>query len=226
MKVQSSFKIAIPLILGYFPIGMTFGLVAYQQNLGFWAAFSFSAFVYAGASQFVALGLLVDGSATLVQVFIAVWLVNLRHVILSLAYLPHVKEWSLRDRLRFFPILTDETFAVLLGTPSARENPETAFRVGFLTYLSWVASTVVGYSFGHFLPNPKSLGLDFALPALFIGIISLFIKSKSQFVSFLAAIACTLIFHFVFKMGHFAVIFSAMIASLIGWSFECKRISH
>ncbi len=225
VKQPSALKLAMPIMLGYAPIGATFGLLAYQQNLGMAATFAFSTIIYAGSSQFALLGLLALHNVSVLQIFITVFLINLRHFILSLAYIPNTRQWSFFQKLRFFPILTDENFAVLLSSPEIKKDPVMVFRVSLWTYSTWAVFPLIGYSFASLIPDPKILGLDFALSALFIGIIVLFINSLEQVIAFASAILFMLFFYFALDCGRFSVILAAIFASLVGWGVECRRKS-
>ena len=224
MKNSPALKLAMPIMLGYLPIGLTFGLLAYQQNIGLMATMGLSMVLYAGAAQFAMLGMVAAGSLGLIPTFATIFLINLRHFILSLAYAPHTRQWTWWEKIRFFPILTDENFAVLISS-SEKKNPQVSFRVSIFDYLTWAAGTLIGYQFAHFIPDPKLFGLDFALPALFIGIIVLFITSIEQIITFFSAILFMLFFYFVVGAGRSSVILAAICASFVGWRFECKRKS-
>jgi 4-azaleucine resistance transporter AzlC len=225
VKQTTSLKLAMPVMLGYAPIALTFGLLTYQQHLGVWTAMALSMILYAGASQFAVLGLLTLTSVSLVHVFITVFLINLRHFILSLAYAPNTKEWNLLQKLRLFTILTDENFAVLMTNNEAKKNPTKSYHVSILTYSTWAVFTLIGYGFASLIPDPKFLGLDFALSAMFIGIIILFIDSLEQIFTFIASILLMLFFYFVLDCGRFSVILAAILASFVGWGIECRRKS-
>lgn len=219
MVFSSSLRISMPVMFGYFPVAMTFGLVASQQGVSVSMALALSGLVFAGASQFVGLTMLATNDTGFLAVFFTVGLINLRHFILSLAYLPQVRSWTVFQKLRFFPFLTDETFAVLLGQPSVAARPGAAWSVALLNYGTWFAGTATGYFSGHLIPDPKKFGLDFALPALFIGIIVLFIKKKSHIIALLATLALTVLFFGVFDLGRNGVLFAAMLGGTIGWQF-------
>ena len=44
---------AMPLLGGYIPVAISFGLIATQANFSVWEATAISALIYAGASQFL-----------------------------------------------------------------------------------------------------------------------------------------------------------------------------
>lgn len=213
----SVLKNVTPVIFGYLPVAITFGLLANQQQLGIALTLALSAFVYAGASQFVGLTLLATGYTAFAPVFLTIWLVNLRHFILSLAYLPQTSEWSLLSKLRFFPFLTDETFAVLMSTKKMKRDSSQAFAVAILSYGTWVTGSAIGFYSGEFVPDPKKFGLDFALTAMFVGIIVLFIKKRSHLVTLVTTLLLSLVFYGIFDAGKNSVLLAALLGSGLGW---------
>lgn len=212
-------------MLGYVPIGLTFGLLAEQQQIGIVSTVLLSALVYAGASQFVALTFIGLAQYSLPQIFITIWLVNLRHFILSLVYLPLTVKWNFGDKLKLFTLLTDETFAVLLNTKEIKKDPKASFRVAVLNYLTWNISTFLGFYLGVFIPNPKTIGLDFALTALFIALVTLFIKKTSHWITFVSTIMLTFFFYQYLDLGRNSVILAALFGSTLGWLWERQRVS-
>lgn len=56
---------AIPLLGGYIPVSLSFGLVATQAGFTTWEAAAISLLIYAGASQFLFVGMIAAGFAAL-----------------------------------------------------------------------------------------------------------------------------------------------------------------
>ena len=54
---------SLPMCVGVFPVGLSFGLLAVQGGLSIWEAFFMSAIVFAGSAQFMALGMLGQGAS-------------------------------------------------------------------------------------------------------------------------------------------------------------------
>ena len=225
MKTKSPLQLVLPIVLGYLPIGMTFGLLAFQQNLHIFPTILLSSVVFAGSAQFAVLGMLAIGNVPLVQIFITTYLINLRHFILSLAYVPNTKTWTLFEKIRFFPILTDENFAILSSTKEIKKDPKKAYAISLMPYASWQVATILGFYFGKLIPDPNRFGLDFALTAMFLGIIVLFIDRFEQVITFIAAILFMIIFYLMFDVGRLSVILSALCASFVGWRFSCRKKS-
>ncbi|MCF8045794.1 MAG: AzlC family ABC transporter permease, partial [Desulfarculaceae bacterium] len=101
----------IPLILGAIPFGIIFGTLASGTDLSFGAAMAMSLFVFAGSAQFIAIGLVNQGTAWLVIV-LTTFVVNLRHLLYGAALVPYYRKLSQGWKVLLSFGLTDETFAV------------------------------------------------------------------------------------------------------------------
>ena len=77
-----------PLILAAIPFGLIFGALAITTGLSAWATLSMSLFVFAGASQFIAVSLLASATA-LPVILLTVFVVNLRHMLYAASLMPH-----------------------------------------------------------------------------------------------------------------------------------------
>ena len=74
-------KSAIPICLGIVPVGISYGLLAMQAGLSRFQTVLMSALVMAGSSQLMAVEMI--GSAAIGSMIMAVFFVNLRHVVMS-----------------------------------------------------------------------------------------------------------------------------------------------
>ena len=63
--IKEGLRAASPLIIGYIPIAMAFGILGKTAGITFSETVMFSAFVSAGASQFMALNLFMAGAGLL-----------------------------------------------------------------------------------------------------------------------------------------------------------------
>ena len=85
--VLTGIKRGFPIFLGYVPLGFAYGVLAVQNNIPAVYAVLFSLFVYAGAGQFIAVGLWGMGASVFSIVF-TTFVINLRHVLMSAAVAP------------------------------------------------------------------------------------------------------------------------------------------
>lgn len=77
----------MPVVLGYIPIGLSYGVLAQKAGLSGFNAVMMSLLVYAGSSQLVAAGLFAAG-APAPSIILTTFVVNLRHMLLSAAIAP------------------------------------------------------------------------------------------------------------------------------------------
>ena len=91
-------KAATPIILGYIPVGIAYGMMAKATGLTFFKALSFSLFVYTGAGQMAAVTMLAQNAAYVTIVF-TVFILNLRHIIMSTCIMEKMEKTSLPIRL-------------------------------------------------------------------------------------------------------------------------------
>lgn len=164
----------IPLIVGAIPFGIIFGTLAEGSGLSFGATLGMSAFVFAGSSQFIALGLLAAGS-TLPLIVLTTVVVNLRHMLYAASLLPYVQNASQRWKAAIGFFLTDEVFAVTIRRYQ-RPDPSSHKHWYYLgaalaMYGNWVLCAGLGLTVGQLIPNAAAWGLDFAMVTTFIGMI-------------------------------------------------------
>jgi len=161
-----AFKASIPVLLGYVAIGFGFGLLAVNTGYPAWFALFMSVFVYAGAAQYIGIGLFAAG-ASLAEIALVTLVVNLRHAAYGLSLIkPYAKHPRIRPYLVF--ALTDETYA-LLSSASEEDRADGNFllMVSGFNQLYWVTGTALGSLAGALIPY-RIDGLDFALTAMFL----------------------------------------------------------
>jgi len=179
MRTDTNFvqgvKSGLPIALGYFPIAIAFGALAVQAQLSWIEATLMSIVVFAGASQFVGISMLLAGAGT-AQIITTTLFLNMRHLIMSL---------TVNDRMRHFPQswknllsfgITDETFALLTlgGAGESQEKEWTSYYVAGLmgtAYLGWVSGTAVGGLGASFIPLEITTAMTVGLYGLFIGLL-------------------------------------------------------
>ncbi|QEQ97787.1 AzlC family ABC transporter permease [Neptunomonas concharum] len=183
-------KATIPLIIGAIPFGILFGTLAEPSGLSVLGALAMSLIVFAGASQFIALGLLAAGAA--VPVIIATtFVVNLRHLLYAANLVPKVRHLPQHWRALMAFGLTDETFAAVSNRYLQQEDIRDAhwFYLGsFLAmYSNWVLCTALGVALGELFPDMTQWGLDFAMSVTFIGMVIPYLKSKPMWAAVIVA---------------------------------------
>lgn len=171
MKEKNIFILTLPVLMGYIPLGITFGILAASNGFSLLEALLSSLIVYAGAGQFVLVGLISAG-AGFIEVFITLFLLNFRHFFYTLTLLEEFKKMNfLKHFIMFF--LSDESFALIsslrqrIENLSSKEKSNFIFKLCFLNYFYWSLGTLLGFLFQKNI-NIDYSGIEFSLNALFI----------------------------------------------------------
>ena len=165
----AAFPATVPVLMGYLSIGIAFGLMLERAGYNFIWAFFMSLTIYAGSGQYLGVELLAT-AAGLGTVAVMTLLINFRHLVYGLSMLEKFRGMGWRKLYMIFS-LTDETYALLAGTPApVGVDPRNFyFSVALLDQLYWIAGSVIGGIAGGMLEGVISIeGIDFAMTALFL----------------------------------------------------------
>lgn len=176
--LASAFRQALPIVLGYVPVGFAYGVLAQKSGLSGVNTVLMSVLVFAGSAQLIAVGLFAALASPL-TIVATTFIVNLRHLLMSASLAPYLSSWS-KTRLTLFAYqLTDETFALHAGR-FAKGNtlPAETFGINVIAQSAWVGGTVLGLAASTLITDIRPIGLDYALPAMFIALLLGQIKSR------------------------------------------------
>ena len=173
-QLKRGIRSGLPIGMGYFPIAIAFGALANQAGLSWLEATSMSLFVYAGASQFVGVSMLLSGAGA-AQIITTTFFLNLRHLIMSLAVNHQMRHFSQgwKNLLSFG--ITDETFAML--TLGEKDPAQVKLHPGYMggllatAYFGWVSGTAVGGLGASYIPDEITTAMIVGLYGLFIGLL-------------------------------------------------------
>ena len=208
----------LPIALGYFPIAIAFGALAGQALLNWWEATLMSLLVYAGASQFVGVTMLLSGAGA-IQIITTTFFLNLRHLIMSLAVNDQMRDFlpAWKKFLSFF--ITDETFALLtLGDQTQRERRTPAYTAGLMitAYLGWVSGSAVGGLGAEFIPTQITTAMTVGLYGLFIGLLVPSARKSSGF-ALIAATSMLLNWALGYLLDPgWAIVLATVLAAVLG----------
>lgn len=197
---QSSFfsilKLTLPVFFGYIAIGIPFGLMLVKNGYPWWVAPIMSLTMYAGAGQYVAVGLFASG-ASLSAIAVAELLLNIRHIVYGLSLIEKFKNTGKWKPYLVFA-LTDETYALMTTTtcPEGQKPGRFYGTIALLDQSYWVLGSVVGAIAGSLIPFDFA-GVDFALTTLFAVLLIEQIKSSKDIVppviGIFAAVICVVL---------------------------------
>lgn len=217
-------KDCIPTLLGYLSIGFAAGVVGKTSGLSIMEITLMSSMIYAGSAQFIMAGMIASqGSVT--AIILTVFIVNLRHLLLSAAISPYFRQLSSFKMTLIGLLLTDETFGVAINKAMNQKSISEKWMHGLniTAYLNWIIATLAGAFFGQWITNPEKFGLDFALTGMFIGLLVLQMISRKIIIKDLVvAVSAVLIVlgTSTFLSGSMAVIAATVAAATIGMAVE------
>ncbi|PIC81592.1 branched-chain amino acid ABC transporter permease [Sporosarcina sp. P18a] len=198
-------KAGSSIAIGYFPVALTFGLLAKTTGLSIIEATAMSVFVYAGAAQYMSLSLLATGVAPWLIVT-NTFIVNIRHFLMTAALSEKVEPAPKWKKAIYAFGITDETFSVLATQKNRQVTTAFTFGVALIAYSSWVVFTAVGHVIGANLPQFLQKAMSVALYAMFIGLLVPSMKGNRKVV-LLAVIAAVI---------HCALYYTQLLST--GWS--------
>lgn len=211
-------RAGLPVALGYFPVAFAFGASASALGITAGEATGISLLMYSGANQAFLLSAMATGMPVALIVLLGA-AASLRHLLYGLV-LRRRLDAGLCANLFFGYGLTDEVFATALTGTSTGMRPSGPWLVGLAlaAWSSWVFGTTVGGVAGSALrATDASLAeaLEFALPALFLGLVWASVSRAMLWPMALAGgLAAALI---LLGVPHLAIPAGALAAMAAGW---------
>ena len=206
----------IPIFIGYITVAITFGILSKNVGITMIDSILFSVLVFAGASQFIALNLLLLG-AGVGEIVLTTLLVNFRHFLMSASLATRMTN----DMKRWSPLIafaiTDEVFSVASfkkGTIAKKY----ILSLEFAAYTAWVGGTILGFLVGGVLPDAVRGSMGVALYAMFAAILIPEVKKtrKALILVCLSGIINTLCrYLFILPQG-WSIVISIVMVSLLG----------
>ncbi|WP_436962004.1 AzlC family ABC transporter permease [Staphylococcus shinii] len=226
MTFKQGVKACIPTLLGYAGVGLSFGIVAVASDFSMLEIILLCLLVYAGAAQFIICALVISGTP-ISAIILTTFIVNSRMFLLSMTLAPSYKNYSLLNRIGLSTLVTDETFGVAI-TPHLKGekiNDRWLHGLNVTAYVFWTFACIIGAVFGKYIHQPESLGLDFAITAMFIFLaVSQFEGiRRSKINIYFVLIICVIVMMFalsLFMPSYLAIILASTIAALIGVVME------
>ncbi|MFE2110673.1 AzlC family ABC transporter permease [Kitasatospora sp. NPDC059463] len=150
-------------------VGASFGAISVSGGLPLWVPVAMSVLVFAGGSQFAAVGIVLSGGGPLAAVVTG--------VVLNARLLPFgftvtdVLDGPRWRRLLGAQLLTDESAAFTLLQSEPRRRRAAYWISGLALFVIWNVSVVVGAAAGGLIGDTDALGLDAAFPAVLLALV-------------------------------------------------------
>ena len=188
--LRAAFPVTVPVLFGYIAIGIPFGLMLVKAGYPWWLSPLMSLLMYAGAGQYIAVGLFAAG-VPLSAMLVTMLAVNIRHIVYGLSL---IERFKVAGRWKGYLVfsLTDETYALLTGVKVPENVRPASFyaSVALLDQSYWVIGSLIGALAGSLIPFSFA-GIDFALTALFAVLLIDQLARTKDFVPAIIGIACS-----------------------------------
>ena len=208
-------KAMLPIITGVIPFGLVMGTVSATSGLDLLQSIGMNIFVFAGASQLVAVDLMGIKTGIIIVVATAL-IINLRMILYSAALSDLVKDLPTPMKALVSYWVTDQSYSVLVANQENlnSKKDKVAFYIGasFIMYFTWQVSVLFGFYFGNFAP--KSLSLEFAVPISFVCLVLPTIKNKNYLI--VGIVSATLAVFLKSMPYNLGLLTSAFIAIAVG----------
>lgn len=205
---KRAFFNSLPVLMGYSTMGFAAGvLLAAHSNVeyaGFWG-FLTGGICISGALQFM-IAEWVRVGTPLLDVAVLTFCLNVRYAMYGLSLLEKFRNVSLGKKLYLIWALTDETYALEVGSKyrSGEKDIRYCLYLAFLDHFYWIFGVTSGALVGKALPFPDQ-GIDFAMTALFLVILTdQCKKAENRFPALLGLIA-SLISLFLFGVKNMLI---------------------
>lgn len=158
-------KISLPMVIGYIPIAIAFGVLSKNTGTTLLECVLFSALVFAGASQFMALNLISLGTGGS-EIVLTTFLLNFRHFLMSASLAPRLHKSAKKWRALIGFGITDETFSAA-SFQEGQLGTGLVLTIQIMAYLAWVGGSGIGYLVEGLLPPLLRESTGIALYAMF-----------------------------------------------------------
>lgn len=207
--------------------GLVYGLSARAAGFSPLEAGAMSVLVFAGASQFVAVGYVLGGFSWLAIVLLTAFL-NARHLLYAAALAPYLADRPRWLRAAMAHLLTDEAFALAIahfrriGRADVR-----GYWLGAIasTFIPWNVATLVGVTVGGSIPDPAALGLDVVFPAAMAGLAVGLITGRRELVAAVSGAVIAVGVGLAWDPAA-GIIAGGVIGPLVGMALRPRRSDH
>ncbi len=190
---KKGFKSGLPIAFGVASYGFVFGILSKQAGLDIFHALFMSTFVFAGASQFVAMDMWVT-PLPIFTIIITTFVVNMRHILMGAVLVKKMEGLTKFQQYFSLFFLVDESWAYSVSKwEGGNKNGALLAGTGVCLFISWALSTAIGSILGSGNIDPAKWGIDFAFTAIFIFLATGLWQGKKDLLPWIVAAAVAII---------------------------------
>lgn len=172
-------------------VGVSFGAITVSLGLPLWLPMLLSVVVFAGAAQFMFVGIVAAGGNPIAAV-VAGLLVNARHLPFGFA-IGDVLGTGWMRRIAGSHLMIDESVAFALAQREPQRRRAAYWACGITLFACWNLGVVAGAFGGTVVTNTDALGLDAAFPAVLLALILPAMRNPATRRAALAGVAIALV---------------------------------
>lgn len=193
-----AFRRTIPMMLGFFPLGIAYGVLMDANGYNFLWSGLVCLTVFAGSLQFLMVDFFV-ANTPLVTVALLALLLNSRHIFYGISFVEKFRSFGNGGRLFLIYSLCDENYSLHCAHRPQEGVDEKWSHIlsAVFTMFYWTLFCMLGGLVGKLITFSTE-GIDFALTALFVVILLDQMKeAKSQLpvvLALVSSVVCILIF--------------------------------
>jgi 4-azaleucine resistance transporter AzlC len=212
-RIRQGLVGSLALVPSVFVYGTVFGGLAVQAGLHPVEVWGMSVLVFAGASQFVAVPMLAAGAPAL-AIILTTYVVNMRHYLMAATLAPSFRGFKRRWLMLIAHLINDESFAV---AAARSQPPDAGVYLGSAAAIagSFVGGVAVGTLLGGLVEDPQRYGLDFAFPAVFLSLVAVQLRRRSDWLVAVGAAVLAVALALVLP-GNWHIVVAGLAASATG----------
>lgn len=150
-------------------VGLSYGAISVGEGFGIWLPVVLSLLVFAGAAQFLFIGIIAAGGSPFAAVFAGL-LVNARHLPFGLAVGEFMGRGAMQ-RLVGAHLMTDESVAFALPQQGLARKRAAYFACGAGVFVCFNLGALAGAFAGRAIGDTEAFGLDAAFPAVLLALV-------------------------------------------------------
>jgi predicted branched-subunit amino acid permease len=170
-SIGQGFWRLLPLSMFVVVFGLAYGLAAVQAGLSPLQIVFMSVAVFAGTAQFAALELW-GTEIPILPLLITTFAINARMLLMGASLYPWMKHVPPTQRFGSLLVLSDANWAMTLNDcQQGKPNLGMLLGGGIAIWVTWMAGTLLGMTFGNLIANPARFGIDMVMGCFMLSMV-------------------------------------------------------
>ena len=216
--VRAAFKDMLPLFLPALPFALLFGVMVVESGVPHLLGWSSSIIMFGGSAQMTLVTLVGEGAAVSAAVTTTL-IVTARHILYSVTLAPRFQVQPRWFRWVGPYVLIDQVFALTQVRDLSDDDDFRRYYLaaGFAFWFMWAVFTGLGIILAPIIP--ASIGIEIAITLMFLGLLLMAIKRRSQVLTaVLSAVVALSFAGLENQVGLIVAVFASLIvATVIEW---------